>query len=83
MVGDRRLGTYRHTIWRWAEGHVRPNVKHMMALLELANDLGPQPPLHRLRELATAGSPHLTLVAHPRQLVPSARPGYGHRLAAD
>ena len=31
----RRIGTY-----RWAEGRVRPNVKHMMALLELAKDLG-------------------------------------------
>ena len=36
----RRIGTYRHTVWRWTEGQVRPNVKHMMALLELANDLG-------------------------------------------
>ena len=36
----RRIGTYRHTVWRWAEGRVRPNVKHMMALLELANELG-------------------------------------------
>ncbi len=36
----RRIGTYRHTVWRWAEGRVRPNVKHMMALLELAKDLG-------------------------------------------
>ena len=36
----RRLGTYRHTVWRWAEGRVRPNMKHMMAQLELANDLG-------------------------------------------
>ena len=32
----RRIGTYRHTVWRWTEGKVRPNVKHMMALLELA-----------------------------------------------
>ena len=37
----RRPGTYRHTVWRWAEGRVRPNVKHMMALLELTKDLGP------------------------------------------
>ena len=36
----RRIGTYRHTVWRWTEGVVRPNVKHMLALLELANDLG-------------------------------------------
>ena len=36
----RRIGTYRPTVWRWAEGRVRPNVKHMMTLLELAKDLG-------------------------------------------
>ena len=36
----RRIGTYRHTVWRWKEGVVRPNVKHMMPLLALAEDLG-------------------------------------------
>ena len=36
----RRLGTFRHTLWRWAEGRVRPNAEHMMALLELAEDVG-------------------------------------------
>ena len=36
----RRIGTYRPTVWRWAEGRVRPNVKHMMAPLELAEHLG-------------------------------------------
>ena len=36
----RRIGTYRHTVWRWTEGKVRPNVKHMLALLELAGSLG-------------------------------------------
>ncbi len=36
----RRIGTYRHTVWRWAEGRVRPNVEHMLALLELTEDLG-------------------------------------------
>ena len=36
----RRIGIYRHTVWRWAEGKVRPNVKHMLALLELAGSLG-------------------------------------------
>ncbi len=35
-----RIGTYRTTLRRWTEGKVRPNVKHMMALLELDNDLG-------------------------------------------
>ena len=24
----RRIGTYRHTVWHWTEGKVRPNVKH-------------------------------------------------------
>ena len=33
-------GTYRHTVWRWAEGRVRPNGKHLLALLALANDFG-------------------------------------------
>ena len=35
----RRLGTYRHTVWRWAEGRVRPNYQHRKALLGLANSL--------------------------------------------
>ena len=34
------LGTYRNTVRRWAGGGVRPNAQNMMALLELANDLG-------------------------------------------
>ena len=37
---NHEIGTYRPTVWRWAEGRVRPNVKHMMALLELADNLG-------------------------------------------
>ena len=36
----RRLGTYRNTVWRWAEGRARPNHQHRRALLELAEDLG-------------------------------------------
>ena len=36
----RRIGTYRPTVWRWVEGRVRPNVKHMMALMALTEDLG-------------------------------------------
>ena len=36
----RRLGTYRHTVWRWTKSGVRPNAQHMMALLDLADDLG-------------------------------------------
>ncbi|MXY44701.1 MAG: hypothetical protein F4Y50_11725 [Dehalococcoidia bacterium] len=36
----RRIGTYRHTVWRWKEGRGRPNAEHMMALLELAESLG-------------------------------------------
>ena len=36
----RRLGTYRHTVWRWAEGRTRPNHHHRRALLELAQSMG-------------------------------------------
>ena len=36
----RLLGTYAHTVWRWKEGQGLPNVRHMMALLDLANGLG-------------------------------------------
>lgn len=36
----RRIGAYRHTVGRWANGRGRPNTEHMMALLELAERLG-------------------------------------------
>ena len=36
----RRLGTYRHTVWRWAEGRARPNYQHRKALMELAGSMG-------------------------------------------
>ena len=36
----RRIGTYRHTVWRWAEGRTRPNYQHRRALLELAESMG-------------------------------------------
>lgn len=36
----RRLGTYPHTVFRWKEGLGRPNARHMMALLDLADGLG-------------------------------------------
>ena len=36
----RRLGTYRHTIWRWAEGKARPNLQHRKALMDLADSMG-------------------------------------------
>ena len=36
----RRIGTYRHTVWRWKEGRGRPNTEHGKALLELAEGLG-------------------------------------------
>ena len=35
----RRLGTYRHTVWRWAEGRARPNYQHRKALMELADTM--------------------------------------------
>ena len=36
----RRLGTYRHTVWRWAEGRTRPNYQHRRALCEFAESMG-------------------------------------------
>ena len=36
----RRLGTYSHTLWRWRNAGVRPSAEHMLALLELAEELG-------------------------------------------
>ena len=36
----RRIGTYRYTVWRWKAGRGRPNMEHMMALLDLAESLG-------------------------------------------
>ena len=36
----RRLGTYRHTVWRWCKAEVRPNQHHLKALLDLADDFG-------------------------------------------
>ena len=35
----RRIGTYRHTVWRWAEGGVRPNHLHRKALASRADRL--------------------------------------------
>ena len=61
----RRLGTYRHPVWRWVEGRVRPNVMHMMALLEVASDPGPRTHIHRVKRPATTDpetqkGPHTT-----------------------
>ena len=36
----RRLETYRHTVWRWANGRARPNYQHRRALMELAESRG-------------------------------------------
>ena len=36
----RRLGTYPYTVKRWCKKGVRPHFRHLMALLELAEDLG-------------------------------------------
>ena len=36
----RSIGTYTHTLWRWRNLGVRPSAEHMMALLELADELG-------------------------------------------
>ena len=37
---NRRLGTHPYTMRRWVLGRARPSMRHMMALLELAGDLG-------------------------------------------
>ena len=37
---NRRLGTHPYTMRRWVKGRVRPSMRHMMALLDLAEDLG-------------------------------------------
>ena len=35
----RRVGTYRHTVWRWKEGRGRPNKQHRKALFALADSM--------------------------------------------
>ena len=37
---NRRLGTHPYTMRRWVLGRARPSMRYMMALLELAEDLG-------------------------------------------
>ena len=37
---NRRLGTHPYTVRRWRDKGVRPSTRHMMALLDLADDLG-------------------------------------------
>ena len=34
------METNRHSVWRWAEGRVRPNCQHRKALVELCDSLG-------------------------------------------
>ena len=36
----RRLGIHPYTMRRWVLGRARPSMRHMMALLELAEELG-------------------------------------------
>ena len=36
----RFIATYRHIVWRWAEGRTRPNFQHRRALHELAESMG-------------------------------------------
>ena len=36
----RRIGTYRHMVWRWKDRRVRLNNHHWKALVDLANSLG-------------------------------------------
>ena len=37
---NRRLGTHPQTVRRWRKGLARPSMRHMMALLDLAESLG-------------------------------------------
>ncbi len=37
---SRPVGTYPHTMWRWKADEARPNTEHMMAPLEVSEDLG-------------------------------------------
>ena len=37
---NRRLGTHPQTRRRWKKGRAHPSMRHMMALLDLADDLG-------------------------------------------
>ena len=36
----RRLGVYRHTVWRWKEGRALPSREHRRALMVLAAGMG-------------------------------------------
>ncbi len=36
----RRIGAYPHTLWRWRNLGIRPSAEHLMALLQLADELG-------------------------------------------
>ena len=36
---NRRLGVHPQTTRRWKKGRARPSMRHMMALLDLADDL--------------------------------------------
>ena len=38
---NHRLDTHPETVRRWRDKGVRPSTRHMLALLELANSLGP------------------------------------------
>ena len=37
---NRRLGVHPQTTRRWKKGRARPSMRHMMALLDLVDDLG-------------------------------------------
>ena len=64
----RRIGTYRATVWRWTEGVVRPNARHMMALLMLADDLGLD---HLFTVRGTARWPWAATAAHESRESPA------------
>ena len=63
----RRIGTSPYTVWRWVEGGVRPHFRHLMALLELAEELG-------MAHLLTAWKlPEDAQGENPAQAVPPGR----------
>ena len=71
----RRLRTYPYTVKRWCKKGVRPHYRHLMALLELAEDLG-------LAHLLTAWTlPDETQQETPAPTVPPRRRNPGRKAA--
>ena len=62
----RRIGTSPYTVWRWVQGGVRPHFRHLMALLELAENLGLAHLLTDWRPPGDAPSDQLGQLVPPR-----------------